>query len=104
MTAGVIQLALLEIADITGPRVWHDRRDVPQDEPGLRIRDAHGLQARQVSPGRWQWASQPRCDDTYLDREHWVTGDPWYWPAYLTAPVTEHIGARPAAHAAKCAA
>jgi hypothetical protein len=89
MTAGVVQLELLTITDITGPRVWHHHRDVPQDEPGLTIRDDHGLRARNVSPGRWLWTTQPACDGTYLDREHWVSGDPWYWPAYLWFPVAE---------------
>lgn len=89
MTAAVVQLELLTVPDVTGPRAWSHKHDVPQDEPGLTIRDAHGLRARNVSPRRWQWTTQPRCDGTYLNRKHWVSGDPWYWPSYLIFPVTE---------------
>jgi hypothetical protein len=37
-------------------RVWHCADDVPQDEPGLIIRDAMGDEAARLAPLRWRWS------------------------------------------------
>ena len=55
------------------PRVWQDPAGVPQDEPGLRIRDTDGDEAARLDTGEWQWVLV--CDEPGFNET------PWPWPA-----------------------